>query len=148
MEEHLLNPKNAEDLVAAFSWMLEMINIPALQIAGRDEKIREEKTEKGSADIIACYCESNTQRILVIDCTIGVPDGPKIDNIKNTAEYVSRKIGNPVEAVIVTSKKSDMTKAMGQNHGVKIIDYTDLDKIIGLYKKGYDYPARQVIFSD
>jgi len=145
MEEHLLNPKEAEDLVAAFSWLLEMIDIASLQL-GRDETVREDVASKGSADIIACYRESNA--ILAIDCTIGVPDEPKIDKIKNTAEYISRKIGLPVKAVIVTSQKSIITKELGQKHSVKIIDNTDLEKMIGFYKKGHTYPARQVILCD
>ena len=147
MEEHLLNPKQHGDLVAAFSWLLEMINIAALQL-GRDEPLREEKAEKGSSDIIACYRESNERTILAIDCTTGVPDEPKIDKIKNTAEYISRKIGLPIKPLIVTSQKSVMTKELGQKHAVKIIDNTDLEKMIGFYKKGHDYPARQVILSD
>jgi len=147
MEEHLLNPKEAEDLVAAFSWLLEMIDIASLQL-GRDETVREDAASKGSADIIACYRESNARTILAIDCTIGVPGEPKIDRIKNTAEYISRKIGLPVKAVIVTSQKSVITKELGQKLSVKIIDNTDLDKIIGFYKKGHSYPARQVILGD
>jgi hypothetical protein len=144
IEEHLLYPKEAEDLVSAFSWLLEMIGISSLQL-GRDENIREEGIEKGSADIIASYRESTLLNIIVIDCTIAVPSEHKIDKIKNTAEYVSRKIGFPVKAVIVTSEKSSLTKEQGQKHAVKIIDYTDLEKILGFYKKGYDYPARQII---
>jgi len=147
MEEHLLNPKKAEDLVAAFSWMLEMIDVASLQL-GRDETVREDAASKGSADIVACYRESNTRTILAIDCTTGVPGEPKIDKIKNTAEYLSRKIGLPVKAVIVTSQKSVMTKELGQKNSVKIIDHTDLDKMIGSYKKGNPYTARQVILSD
>jgi hypothetical protein len=147
MENHLLNPKKPEDLVNALSWMLEMLNFSALQL-GRDERISEEKTEKGSADIIACYSEANTQAIVVVDCTIGVPDEHKIDRIKNTAEYVSRKIGLPVKPVIVTSEKSEMTKEAGKKHAVKIVDSTDLEKMIGFYKKGYIYPAQRVILGD
>ena len=109
METHLLNPKNAEDLVSAFSWLLEMINITSLQL-GRDESVKEDKTVRGSADIIACYRESNSNVILAVDCTIGVPDGHKIDKIRNTADFISRKIGFPVKAVIVTSEKSSITK--------------------------------------
>lgn len=144
MEEHLLNPKSAEDLVAAFSWLLEMISITSLQL-GKDESVKEEKTERGSADIIACYRESNSSVILAIDCTIGVPDGHKIDRIKNTADYVSRKIGFPVKAVIVTSQKSSITKEQGQKYFVKIIDSTDLEQMIGFYRKLHAHPARQII---
>jgi len=50
--------------------------------------------------------------------------------------------------VIVTSQKSFITKELGQKLSVKIIDNTDLDKIIGFYKKGHPYPARQVILGD
>lgn len=144
MEEHLLNPKNAEDLVAAFSWLLEMISITSLRL-GIDESVKEEKTERGSADIIACYRESDSSVILAIDCTIGVPDGHKIDKIKNTADYVSRKIGFPVKAVIVTSEKSSITKEQGQKHSVRIIDSTDLEQMIGFYRKLHAHPARQII---
>jgi hypothetical protein len=144
MEEHLANPKKAEDLVAAFSWLLELINITALQL-GRDEYVREEKAEKGSADIIGCFRESNSSVIFAIDCTIGVPDPNKIDKIKNTAEYLSRKIGFPVKAVIVTSENSSITKEQGQKHAVTIIDSTDLNKMIGFYKKGHPHPARQIL---
>lgn len=144
MEEYLLNPKKAEDLVAAFSWLLEMIDVASLQL-GRDETVREDKTSKGSADIIACYRDSDVRTILVIDCTMGVPDEPKIDKIRNTAEYISRKISLPVKPLIVTSQKSAITKELSEKHSVKIIDNTDLDKMIGFYKKGHDYPARQII---
>jgi len=50
--------------------------------------------------------------------------------------------------VIVTSQKSVITKGLGQKLSVKIKDNTGLDKIIGFYKKGYSYPARQVILGD
>jgi hypothetical protein len=146
MEDLLLHPKEPEDLVAAFSWLLEMIGITSLQL-GQYESVREEKTEKGSADIIACYRESTSSSILAIDCTIGVPGEHKIDKIKNTAEYISRKIGIPVEAVIVTSEKSSTTKELGQKHSVKILDSTDLDQMIGFYKKGHAHPARQIVLS-
>ncbi len=148
MEEYLLNPKKAEDLVAAFSWLLEMIDVASLQLGRRDETVREDKASKGSADIIACYRESNASTILVIDCTMGVPDEPKIDKIKNTAEYISRKIGLPVKPLIVTSEKSVITKELGQKHSVKIIDNIDLDKMIGFFKKGHDHPARQIILDN
>ncbi|MGO8805336.1 MAG: hypothetical protein ACLQO7_01855 [Candidatus Bathyarchaeia archaeon] len=147
MEEHLLNPKEAGDLVFGFAWLLEMTGISALQL-GRDEIVREEKAVKGSADIIACYRESTGSTILAIDCTIGVPDGNKIDKIKNTADYLSRKTGSPVKAVIVTSEKSSTTKEIGQKNAVKIIDYTDIEKIIGFYKKHHYPPARQLIVGD
>jgi hypothetical protein len=147
MEEHLLNPREPEDLVAAFSWLLEMINIASLQL-GRDETVREGLESKGSADIIACYRESDACTILAIDCTIGVPDEPKIDKIRNTADYISRKIGLPVKAVIVTSQKSVTTKELGQKFSIKIIDNTDLDRMIGFYKKSHPHPARQVILGD
>jgi hypothetical protein len=146
MEEHLLNPKESGDLVAAFSWLLEMINIKSLQLQlGQGESVREDKAPKGSADIIACYYGPNSSTILAIDCTIGVPGTQKIDRIKNTAEYLSRKIGFPVKALIVTSANSSSTKEQGQKHSVKIIDSTDLDKMIGFYKKGHAPPARQII---
>ena len=142
MEKHLLDPKDDEDLEASVSWLLEMMNIRSLKL-GRDEAVRENKTEKGSADIIAYDPES--RKMLVIDCTFGVPSGTKIDKIKNTADYISRKIMSPVKAVIVTAKKSATQKDVGRRSDVKIIDNTDLERLIGLYKKSKSYPARKII---
>jgi len=142
MEEHLLNPKGDDDFVSSVSWLLEMIDIRAIKL-GPAEAVRENKQEKGSADIIAY--DSETHKILVIDCTIGVPSSTKIDNIKNTADYISRKITLPVKAVIITAKKCPTVKEDAGKNYVKIIDYTDLERMIGFYKKGYQYPAKRTI---
>ncbi|MGD0643591.1 MAG: hypothetical protein ABSA75_01650 [Candidatus Bathyarchaeia archaeon] len=147
MEEHILNPKEPEDLEAGFTWLLEMLDITSLQLGHRNEQVREEKTEKGSADIISCYHESTSNIILAIDCTMAVPDGHKIDKIKNTAEFISRKIGFPVRPIIVTSEKSSITKELGKKHSVKILDSTDLDQIIAYYKKSQAVSAREVILN-
>ena len=136
IEKHLLNPKNKEDFVASFSWLLEMMDIRSLKL-GRDETVRENKIGKGSADIIAYDSESN--RVLVIDCTIAVPSESKIDKIKNTADLVSHKISFPIEAIIVTAAKSPAVKNKAIKYGVKILDNTDLEKLIGLYKRGKLY---------
>jgi hypothetical protein len=145
MEEHLLNPADAEDFANAVTWLLECIDVRCFKLA-KGETIRENKTEMGSADIIA-FC-SNEKEIIAIDCTIGVPQEPKIDKIKNTAEYVSRKIGLPVRAMIFTSKKAMMVKESANKCNVKVIDYADLDRVIGFYRKGHDWPARKVILED
>lgn len=146
LEEHLFNPKKAEDLESAFTWLLEMINISALRL-GRDESVREETTERGSADILAIYCEKGAEQIIAIDCTINVPDGNKIDKIKNTADYISRKIGYPIKPVIVTSANTSLTKEEGRKHDVKIIDHADIEKILTCYSKGHEFPAAQIILN-
>ena len=146
LEEHLFNPKKAEDLESAFTWLLEMINISALRL-GRNESVREETTERGSADILAIYHEKSAEQIIAIDCTINVPDGNKIDKIKNTADYISRKIGYPIKPVIVTSVNTALTKEEGKKHDVKIIDRADIEKILVYYNKGHDYPAAQIILN-
>jgi hypothetical protein len=145
MEDHLLDPKDSDDLVSALTWLLEMIGIEALKM-GRDEYVREEKSEKGSADIIACYRDSSSITILAIDCTMGVPDEHKIDKIKNTSDFISRKIAFPVKPVIVTSERSRITKELGLRYSVRIIDCGDLDKMIGFYRKNHTHPSRQVLF--
>lgn len=142
MEEHLLDPRNDEDLVASVSWLFEMIGIWSLKL-GRDETVRENKTEKGSADIIAYDPES--KEMLLVDCTIAVPSEPKIDKIRSTADYISRKIGSPIKAVIVTAKKSTAAKQLARRCYVKLIDNTDLERMIGFYKKGHSYPARGML---
>ena len=123
-----------------------MINISALRL-GRDETIREEKAQRGSADILASYCENNVEHIMAIDCTITVPDGTKIDMIKNTADYRSRKIRYPIKPVIVTSANTSVVKEDGKKNGVKIIDHTDIEKILMHYDKGHNWPAVQVILN-
>lgn len=142
MEKHLLNPNNDEDFVASVSWLLEMIDIRSFKL-GRDEIVRENKTEKGSADIIAYDPESN--KILVIDCTIGVPSATKIDKIKSTADYISRKITFPVKSVIIAAKKCPAAKDLASKCYVNMVDNTDLERMVGFYKKGHDYPARRVV---
>ena len=147
MEKHLLNPKDDEDFVASVSWLLEMIGIQCLKL-GRDEIVRENKTEKGSADIVAYDSESN--KVLAVDCTIRVPSESKIDKIKGTAEYISRKTTFPVKAVIVTAEKSPAAKELASKYYVKIIDNTDLERLIGLYKKGrmWHPKARMIILGN
>ena len=147
MEAHLLNPKNDEDFTASFSWLLEMTGIQSLKL-GRDETVRENKTHKGSADIIAHDHESN--KVLAIDCTIGVPSESKIDKIKGTADYISRKITFSVKAVIVTAAKAPAQKDQAIKYHVKILDNTDLEKLIGLYKKGQKFrpKAKMIILKD
>ena len=142
MEEHLLDPKTDKDFVASVSWLLERIDIRPLKL-GRDETVRENRTEKGSADIIAY--NSEPKEVLVIDCTIAVPSETKIDKIKSTAEYISRKITFPVRAVIVTAKKSPLAKQLASRYDVKILDNTDLEDLINDYKKGSGwYPRARV----
>ena len=144
METHLLNPVDAKDFEVAVSWLLENIGIRHFEL-GRDEAVRDNKTEKGSADIIAYDPESNV--LFVIDCTIGVPSEPKIDKIRSTAEYISRKISYPVEAVIFTSRKAEATKDQARKCNVTVVDNTDLEKMIGFYKKGHSYPAKKVFLN-
>ena len=144
-EEHLLNPSDDEDFVSSVSWLLERIAFRSLKL-GRDETLRENKTEKGSADIIAHHPES--KQVLVVDCTIGVPSEPKIDKIKNTADYISRKITFPVKPLIVTAKKSTANKELASRCNVKLINNTDLETIIGFYKRGYNDQARRIILDN
>jgi hypothetical protein len=73
-----------------------------------------------------------------------VPDGHKIDKIKNTAEFASRKIGFPIKAIIITSQKSSASKELGKQNYVKILDSTDIDQMIGYHKKNHLSPARQI----
>jgi len=147
MENHLLNPKDEEDLVASFSWLLEMIDIRSLKL-GRDEMVRENKTGKGSADIIAYDSESN--KVLVVDCTIGVPLESKIDRIGNTAKYISRKITSPVKAVIISSAKCPAVKDQAQKYYVKILDNTDLEELIGFCKGGrkFRHRAKKIVLGN
>ncbi len=147
IEEHLLNPRDDEDFVAAFSWLLEMIDIQSIRL-GRDEVVRENKTQKGSADIIAY--DSNSNNLLAIDCTLGVPSEPKIDRIKNTADYISRMITFSVKAVIVTSRKSPAAKDQAKRYNVKMLDNTDLEELIGFYKRGKQYlpRAKRIVLED
>jgi hypothetical protein len=145
MEEHLLNPNKDEDFVASVSWLFEMIDIPSLRL-GRDENVREDKTEKGSADLIAYNSES--KEVLVIDCTISVPSTAKIDKIRSTADYISRRITCPVKAVIITADKSPAQKDAASKWNVKIIDNADLEKMIGFYKKGHKHPAKRIVFDN
>jgi len=142
MEEYLLDAKDDDDFVSSVSWLLEIVDMRAIKLAPA-EAVRENKHEKGSADIIAY--DSQTHEIFAIDCTIGVPQSAKIDNIKNTADYISRKITLPVKAVIVTAKKCPTAKEDARKNNVKIIDYADLEKIIGLCKKRYTQPAKNAI---
>jgi len=147
LEKHLLDPKDQEDLVASFSWLLEMIDIRSLKL-GRDERVRENKTEKGSADIIAYDSESN--KVLVIDCTIGVPSESKIDKIRNTSNYIARRITFPVKTIIVSAAKSPAQKNQAQKYYVKILDNTDLEELINLYKKGklYRPKAKMIVIGN
>jgi len=133
MEAHLLNPKSDEDLDSGFSWLLEMIDIRSLRLAKKGENISEDKVQKGSADIIAY--DSNSKMLLAIDCTRGVPKGDKIDRIKNTAEYISRKTRITVKAVIITSVNAPTQKGIAEKNNVRILDLTDLDELICLFKQ-------------
>lgn len=133
MEERILDPKGEVDLTSAFSWLLEIIDIQSLRL-GKDENIREDKMPKGSADIIAYY--SNSKKILAIDCTIGMPDGAKINRIKNTADYISRIIQLPVKAMIVTSVNASIQKDIAKKHNVNLLDKIDLEELIGMFKRG------------
>jgi hypothetical protein len=144
MEEHLLNPNDDEDFAASVYWLLEGLDIRCLKLRrGRSEVIRENKTEKGSADIIAY--DSKYRKLIVIDCTIAVPQAGKIDKIKSTADYISRKITYPVKAAIFTAKKAVAMKETANKCEVKLIDNTDLERLIEFYKKGHDYPAKKMI---
>ncbi len=145
LEDHLLNPKDDEDLVSAFSWLLEMIDIQALRL-GKDETVRENKTHKGSADIIAY--DSNFEKLLAIDCTIGVPKGDKIDRIKNTANYISRRIKFHVKAMIVTSVNASTQKEISGINNVRILDHTDLDEFISLFKQDRKNQLRDKILKN
>jgi len=133
MEEHLLNPKDDEDLDSGFSWLLEMMDIRSLRLAKKGENISEAKVKKGSADIIAY--DSNSNMLLAIDCTRGVPRGDKIDRIKNTANYISRRIKLQVKAMIVTSVNASTQKEIAETNNVRILDITDLDELISLFKQ-------------
>lgn len=146
METHLLNPHDDKDFEASVSWLLEMIGFETFRL-GQDEIVRENNTEKGSADIIVDERSREYEgcRLLVVDCTMRVPRADKVDKIRNTADYISRKITFPVRAVIVTADRAPVMKQQADRLGVKIIDSADLERMIGFLKRGHDYPARQII---
>lgn len=133
MEERMLDPKGEVDLTSAFSWLLEIIDIQSLRL-GKDEIIREDKMNKGSADIIAY--DSISKKILTIDCTVGMPENAKINKIKNTADYISRIIKLTVKPMIVTSINASIQKELAKKHNVHLLDKIDLEELIGMFKRG------------
>jgi len=148
MEENLLNPKDDKIFVMAVSWLLEMINMRTIMLGGRFEAIRENRIEKGSADILAC--DSISKRLSVIDCTVSPPPANKIDKIKNTANYVSYKINNIAKPLIITPSAASAAKQAAKTNGVTILDKTDLAKMLDLFNKGEKYyrHCRNLIFEE
>lgn len=148
VEENLLNPKDDKIFVMAVSWLLETINMRTLMLGRRFEIIRENGIEKGSADILAC--DSISKRLVVIDCTVSPPPANKIDKIRNTANYVSRKINNIAKPLIITPSDASAAKHAAKTYGVTILDKTDLEKMLDLFNKGAKYytRCRSLIFQE
>lgn len=69
---------------------------------------------------------------LIIDCTITVPDGQKIDKISNTATYLGSQIGKKFLALIISNQSAKVVKKDALNNRVLILDKDDVMEIMNL----------------
>jgi hypothetical protein len=122
--------------VVGTSWLLTLIGYRTIVLGAIERK--EESTIGGihSADILSY--KSETDALLIVDCTISIPGEPKIIKIKNTAEYVRNKIKNTAIPVIFSPVDCHARKAFALGMGVTVVDKGDIERLIESIVMGRD----------
>jgi len=135
MEKYLLEEKDDKKFESAVSWLLEILGFYAMKLDKiiRGESFREGETVVGSADILAY--DSENDRVVVVDCTVGLPDAETLQGIANLAERLRSTVVK-CDAIVVTSEKAEVRKRDAVNLGVIVVDRTDLELITGFVKSG------------
>ena len=122
INRYIISPDERPQVLAT-SWILSLLDFRCLYLGGvskNDENILENKNWRYSADMLATRSDGKIS--LVVDCTTSVPPNEKIDKIKNTANYLSKKVGKEVNPVIFCSVEASMSKGEAVKKGVFIID--------------------------
>jgi len=129
IEKYLLDAKDAENFESAVSWLLQIIGFHAMKLndKAKGQSLRVDGAEVGSADILAY--DPQTGRLLVVDCTIGVPESAKLQRIKNSAERL-RSPTCDCDAVLITGQDAALPKRDAYAKGIVMLDKADLTRII------------------
>ena len=117
------------------STFLELLHFSTIHLGKDGETIRENKMEIGSADIL--LYEAENENLFLIDCTLRAPSNQKIDNIRNSADYISRKMGYQIKPIIFCASNCPQVKEGAVKTNVKIYDLEDLKQFLSTYKQGY-----------
>ena len=134
LESNLRNPANADDFETAISWLFQLFGYRTLHFNKSGERITEKLVIKSSADLIMYYIKEN--KLYCIDCTVTSPPSDKIDKIKHTSEYISRKINTPVTPLIISAIPCPSSKKQAKEVEVTILDYEDVQKLLEIYQNG------------
>jgi len=139
LDRNFENPNNDKDFELSVYWYLELIGFHTIKLE-KGEIIRENKINKGSADIL--FYDNESKTMFAVDCTIGVPAADKIDKIRNTSNYISECYKFPVKPIIFTPKICTAVKSNAKENEVNIIDKEDIIILKQYFKNGYSYLPR------
>jgi len=146
-KKHLLNPykvkkrgmDSSKVFERAISWLLSHFGINVIKL-DEYEKLREETTgvELGSIDLLAC--DKNKNLLLLINCTIGIPDEKDIDSLNYVKSLVYDKLFKDTQIkifpVFFSPKEVNAMKEKSEKYGIKIFDAHDIEKLLNAVKAG------------
>lgn len=144
MENYLLRDKDDRKFESAVSWLLEIVGFRAMKLNkdARGEAFREGEAVVGSADILAQ--DTETGRLLVVDCTVGLVDTDRLQSIANLRNRLGSQ-GVFCDPVIVSSENADLKRKEGRSLGVTVVDRTDLEAMTTFVKAGRFDKAKKLL---
>lgn len=133
MEGYLLHDKDPNRFEAAVAWMLQILGFEALRLdkGAQGENFSEGKTVVGSADILAY--DPSFDRLLVVDCTVGLPNVDTAQRVLNLADRLRAQLGK-CDAVVISAENADLQKKARELRGLIVIDHNDLEEIMTFVK--------------
>src|SRR5207245_2472787 len=90
------------------------------------EHVREDGREKGSADIIGADRDLG---LLIIDCTLNIPDLPKIQKLVNTARDLGARLDTNCRAILICGGDTILLRQESAKYGVSFIDASQLEAV-------------------
>lgn len=134
----------AREHQAAVAWLLSILGLKTILLSNLSTDLEmiydDSKIKRGSADVLAF--DPDTNKIMVIDATLWTP-GTKLDEIRNTAEYIKEKTGIQVIPVVLSRLNLKSAKKQTEDDIVNVIDVDDVRSILALVEVGKVKEAKQ-----
>jgi hypothetical protein len=143
IEEYLLREGHNKKFESAISWLLEILGFQTIKLdsEAQGENLSINGRHVGSADILAY--DPCRDALLVVGCTIGVPDAAELQRIANTANGL-RSEKRHCDPVVVTFRDAGLLKKEGKMKGVTVVDHTDLQTVVSLIDSGRLEKAKRI----
>ena len=138
--------KDSEVFERGVSWLLSLLGIPNMMLG--DYEQLGSGHDQTSTDILASF---DTNRIFLINVTIGLPKQSDFDREREYRENIESKITNKkieIHSIYFTGKDATESQASATANDVTLIGKSNIQMILKHLKKGNLEEARQVILKE